>query len=218
MDEEFWKRCWEQDEIGFHLNKVNPVLPKYWNQLPHTSGSNVFVPLCGKSLDLIWLMKQGFYVVGVELSKLAVDAFFMEQAIKPIIQNKDEFQHYKSNQLALWCGSLFDLSGSHLENIQAVYDRGSLVALPLKMRRRYMDKLLNALPRSASWLLITFEYDENIMQGPPFNVNQSEVLGYFDGYDVRLVGEEEMIGSMPKAQSMGLGSIRQCVYVIRPRE
>ena len=218
MDEKFWKECWEQDEIGFHLNEVNPVLSQYWNQLPLKSGSGVFVPLCGKSLDLIWLLKQDFHVVGVELSKIAVDAFFLEQAIKPIIQKRDKFQCYQSNQLALFCGSLFDLSEPHLENIQAVYDRASLVALPLEMRQRYMDKLLKALPRSASWLLVTFEYDENIMQGPPFSVSQSEVRGYFEGYDVRLVGEDEMIGSMPKAQKMGLGSIRQCVYVMTPSE
>lgn len=216
MDERFWKACWETQEIGFHLSEVNPVLHAFWNQLSLDSSATVLVPLCGKSLDLKWLAQQGFDVVGVELSQLAVDAFFSEQSIHADIQTKDKFQLYTSKQLALWCGNIFDFPEAQLETIQAVYDRGALVALPPDIRKAYMRKLLQGLPNKARWLLVTFEYDESLMQGPPFSVSQNEVQKYFEGYDIRLVNKKEMIAIMPKAQSLGLKSIHQCVYMVTP--
>ncbi|MBL4607481.1 MAG: thiopurine S-methyltransferase [Pseudomonadales bacterium] len=214
MDENFWNTCWETQEIGFHMPEVNPVLLEFWSQLAIPSGEKVLVPLCGKSLDLKWLMEQGQHVVGVELSKLAVEAFFSEQSISPQVESKNGLQLYTSDQLALWCGNIFSFPESELESIQAVYDRGALVALPFGMRKSYMEKLLNGLSGSESWLLVTFEYDESLMQGPPFSIPKSEVQQYFEGYEVCLVDKKEMIHSVPKAKKLGLSSIVQCVYVI----
>ena len=216
MDEKFWTACWETQEIGFHLPEVNPVLLAFWSQLSLDSSAKVLVPLCGKSLDLKWLVQQGCHVVGVELSQLAVDAFFSEQSIQPDIQTNDKFQLYASKQLKIWCGDIFDFPDTQLEMIQAVYDRGALVALPADMRKAYMQKLLQGLPNKARWLLVTFEYDESFMQGPPFSVSQNEVQMYFEGYDIRQVNKKEMIETMPKAQNLGLNSIHQCVYMITP--
>jgi len=216
MDEKFWSACWETQEIGFHLPEVNPVLHAFWSQLSLDSSAKVLVPLCGKSLDLKWLAQQGCQVVGVELSQLAVDAFFSEQSIQPDIQTKEEFQLYTSKQLEVWCGNIFDIPDAQLETIQAVYDRGALVALPPDIRKTYMQKLLQGLQNKARWLLVTFEYNESLMQGPPFSVSQNEVQEYFRGYDIRLVNKKEMIETMPKAQNQRLNSIHQCVYVITP--
>ncbi len=216
MDERFWSTCWETQEIGFHLSEVNPVLLAFWSQLSLDSSAKVLVPLCGKSLDLEWLAQQGCHVVGVELSQLAVDAFFSEQSVQPNIQTKDKFQLYTSKQLEVWCGNIFDFPGAQLEVIQAVYDRGALVALPPDIRKAYMKKLLQGLPNKARWLLVTFEYNEILMQGPPFSVSKNEVEEYFEGYDIRLVNKKEMIEAMPKAQNLGLNSIHECVYMITP--
>ena len=216
MDEKFWSACWETQEIGFHLPEVNPVLHAFWSQLSLDSSAKVLVPLCGKSLDLKWLAQQGCQVVGVELSQLAVDAFFSEQSIQPDIQTKEEFQLYTSKQLEVWCGNIFDFPDAQLETIQAVYDRGALVALPPDIRKAYMQKLLQGLPNKARWLLVTFEYNESLMQGPPFSVSKNEVQEYFEGYNIRLVNRKEMIETMPKAQNQGLNSIHQCVYMITP--
>jgi len=216
MDEKFWTACWETQEIGFHLPEVNPVLLAFWSQLSLDSSAKVLVPLCGKSLDLKWLVQQGCHVVGVELSQLAVDAFFSEQSIQPDVQTKEEFQLYTSKQLEVWCGNIFDIPDAQLETIQAVYDRGALVALPPDIRKTYMQKLLQGLQNKARWLLVTFEYNESLMQGPPFSVSQNEVQEYFRGYDIRLVNKKEMIETMPKAQNQRLNSIHQCVYVITP--
>jgi len=216
MDEKFWTACWETQEIGFHLPEVNPVLLAFWSQLSLDSSAKVLVPLCGKSLDLKWLVQQGCHVVGVELSQLAVDTFFSEQSIQPDIQTKEEFQLYTSKQLEVWCGNIFDIPDAQLETIQAVYDRGALVALPPDIRKTYMQKLLQGLQNKARWLLVTFEYNESLMQGPPFSVSQNEVQEYFRGYDIRLVNKKEMIETMPKAQNQRLNSIHQCVYVITP--
>lgn len=216
MDERFWNACWETQEIGFHLREVNSVLLEFWSELSLDLNAKVLVPLCGKSLDLKWLAQQGSYVVGVELSPLAVNAFFSEQSIQHDIQTKEEFQLYTSKQLEVWCGNIFDFPDAQLGTIQAVYDRGALVALPLDIRKAYMQKLLQGLPNKARWLLVTFEYDESLMQGPPFSVSQNEVREYFEGCGIRLVDRKEMIEVMPKAQNLGLKSIHQCVYIVTP--
>ena len=130
MDETFWHTCWEKQEIGFHLPEVNPALFAFWDQLHIDLGANILIPLCGKSLDLAWLLEKGFHVVGVELSQLAVDAFVAEHSIQVDVEAKDKFRLYASKQLELWCGNIFDFPEVKLESIQAVYDRGALVALP----------------------------------------------------------------------------------------
>ena len=58
MDEAFWQRRWARNEIGFHLNEVNPYLRRHWPSLKLAQGARVLVPLCGKSLDMAWLADQ----------------------------------------------------------------------------------------------------------------------------------------------------------------
>ena len=45
------------------------------------SGCSIFVPLCGKTLDLIWLNEKGHTVMGCELSEVAAKQFFEENKI-----------------------------------------------------------------------------------------------------------------------------------------
>ena len=78
MHAEFWQARWARSEIGFHLSEVNPYLQRYWPALGLPEGARVLVPLCGKSLDLAWLVGQGYQVVGVELAPRAVEDFFTE--------------------------------------------------------------------------------------------------------------------------------------------
>ena len=72
MEEAFWQARWAQGQIGFHLQEVNPYLQQHWPSLSIAPGSQVLVPLCGKSLDMAWLAGQGLRVLGVELADRAV--------------------------------------------------------------------------------------------------------------------------------------------------
>ncbi len=83
MDPAFWQERWKNQDIGFHQPEFHALLQKYWSRLDLRPGSPVFVPLCGKSLDMVWLAQQGHRVIGAELSELAIDDFFAERGLDP---------------------------------------------------------------------------------------------------------------------------------------
>lgn len=73
---------------GFHLRSVNPVLEKYLTRLAAECSRSegpppsVLVPLCGKSVDMLYLCEQGFRVVGVEGVSRPILEFKSEQRMR----------------------------------------------------------------------------------------------------------------------------------------
>lgn len=175
MDEGFWQRRWARNEIGFHLNEVNPYLRRHWPDLRLADGARVLVPLCGKSLDMAWLAQQGHAVLGVELSERAVEDFFREHALGAEVSVEGDFRVYRAGTLEIRCGDFFALSAGDVADCQALYDRAALIALPEAMRRRYVEHLEKILPSNCRGLLITLDYPQAEMSGPPFAVSDAEV-------------------------------------------
>jgi thiopurine S-methyltransferase len=181
MDAEFWHQRWMANQIGFHLDQVNPFLKRYWPELRLTPPAEVLVPLCGKTLDMRWLQRQGYPVTGVELSDKALQAFMEEHQIETQQVAHPRFCQWQGEGLRLFCGDFFDLSAEDVKGVKAVYDRAALVALPFEMRQRYIAHLRDILPFGVQILLITMEYDQSQMDGPPFSVPQAEVETLFKG-------------------------------------
>src|SRR5574340_1608572 len=146
MKKDFWLERWERKEIGFHQDEINPYLRQYWQELHLARGSEVFVPLCGKSRDMLWLREQGHAVLGVELSPLAAQAFFEENGLSPQRTRGERFDSYEADGIRILCGDFFDLDRDDLAGVKAVYDRASLIALPPEMRERYARHLESILP------------------------------------------------------------------------
>lgn len=169
-----WRGHWERGEIAFHLNVVNPLLEKHWHQLNIANKTHVFVPLCGKTMDLLWFMKQGYYVVGVELSEIACEDFFIENNLSFKKEKKGEFTSYYNDQIEIYCGDFFALSSDILPPITAVYDRAALIALPEELRQVYTKHLAQLMIPETQMLLITYE-SANLVQGPPYPVPFQEV-------------------------------------------
>ena len=174
MHHEFWHQRWTTNQIGFHEPAANPMLVKHFASLNLKKGSRVFVPLCGKTLDVAWLRGQGYHVVGAELSKLAIDQLFIDLGVEPVITQPGNLHHYHSQHVDILVGDIFDISASTLGQVDAIYDRAALVALPAEMRKRYTQHLVN-LTNAAPQLLICFEYDQSLVDGPPFSVVADEV-------------------------------------------
>ncbi|PJE04796.1 MAG: thiopurine S-methyltransferase [Leptospira sp.] len=181
MDPNFWHSRWESDQIGFHINQANPLLVEFFPTLSLKKSSRVFLPLCGKTLDIHWLLDQGFQVVGVELSKKAITQLFQELGIEPEIRTLDKLEHFSAEGIDIFVGNLFDLSKAHIGKIDAIYDRAALVALPLDMRISYTNHLTQ-IAENAPQLLICFEYDPSSMEGPPFSIEREEVLSHYNKY------------------------------------
>lgn len=177
MDHRAWLDRWKTNRIGFHQPRPNPWLVRHWSAV--AAAGRVFVPLCGKSLDMRYLETLGHPVVGIELAQLAVDAYFEEggEAVRPVPH--DGLQRYDGALTTLYCGDYFELTANELEGVDAVFDRGALVALPPTARRRYCDHLLRIVPSGTRMLLITIEYDQPLVAGPPFCVLPEEVHQHY---------------------------------------
>lgn len=219
MEPEFWHQRWQQNQIGFHQGEVNPYLRKYWHELGVSAPARVLVPLCGKSLDLLWLLDQGYRVEGVELSELAVRAFFDEQGLTPQVTSLGDFQVWECGNLRLWCGDLFNLTASLLGPIDAVYDRAALIALPAPMRQRYVQHI-QTLAGTVPHLLIALDYPQQQMDGPPFSVAQAEVEALFaERYaGTQAQACDDVLSETPRMQQRGLAHLNECVYLLQVRK
>lgn len=218
MKKDFWLERWEREEIGFHQSEINPHLSQYWSELHLTSGSEVFVPLCGKSIDMLWLRRQGHSVLGVELSDIAAQAFFAENGYTPHHVTHEKFNACVADDIRVLCGDIFDLSRDDLAKVVAVYDRASLVALPPDMRERYVSHLVNILPPATKILLITFDYTQAEMSGPPFAVSVNEVEAlYSKSAEVRLLDEIDVLAHNPRFQERGLSRIQENIFLLTMR-
>lgn len=196
MDPHFWLQKWEKNETAFHEREANPILVQYFQELALTEGSRIFIPLCGKTLDIAWLLSQGYRVVGAELSEKAIKELFASLEVKPNISVAGDVHHYSAQGIDIFVGNIFHVTGEMLGAVDAVYDRAALVALPEEMRRRYTGHLMS-ITKQAPQLLVTYEYDQNLMAGPPFSVTNQEVNGHYrDGYDVTLLADINMPGGL----------------------
>ena len=212
MEADFWHNRWENNLTGFHLDEVNPHLKANWPAMNMKAGTRVFVPLCGKSLDLIWLAEQGHQVVGVELSTLAVEAFFAENNLRVKHHQVGTLEYWESENISLFCGDFFELTADILGQIDAVYDRASLIALPPAMRQNYAAKLTE-ICQAAPKLLVTLEYEQSKMDGPPFSVTKDEIQGlYQDSYQVTQLSAQDVLGDNEKFRAKGLDFMNECIY------
>ena len=217
METGFWHNRWEKNLTGFHLDEVNPHLRENWSVLNLPAGSRVFVPLCGKSLDLIWLAEQGYQVVGVELSPLATEAFFSENKLTTEHGQVGGLELWQSEKISLFCGDFFDLTAEILGQVDAVYDRASLIALPPAMRQDYAKKMTE-LAQSAPKLLVTLEYDQSKMDGPPFSVSEDEVQALYEAnYQVKQLTAQDVLGDNEKFREKGLNYMNECIYQLSPK-
>jgi thiopurine S-methyltransferase len=185
MDPAFWKSRWAEGKIGFHEGKPNSYLERHHDKL--ATYPRVLVPMCGKAEDLAYLAAHGHEVVGIELVEDAVKAFFAEHGLEPEIAQHGALVEYTAPQLKIFAGDLFAAKRDVIGPIDAIWDRGALVALPDDMRRRYVDHLRAFGPKRV--LVVAYEYDQALMQGPPFSVEEGELRALYDNCEVEFLSE-----------------------------
>lgn len=195
MHAEFWHERWSSNQIGFHEPQVNPLLVGWVSALALPKGARVFLPLCGKTLDIDWLLAQGYRVAGAELSAIAVGQLFERLGVTPIITRDLELQRHSAAGVDLFVGDIFQLTASMLGEIDAVYDRAALIALPPGMRARYAEHL-ERITRGARQLLVTLEYDQQRLDGPPFSVPGDEVRRLYAAHDPQRLATQEIVGGI----------------------
>jgi len=196
MQQDFWHNKWQNSDIGFHNSDANPLLVKHFHALGLANSNRIFLPLCGKTLDIHWLLAHGFQVVGAELSPIAIEQLFSELGVKPEVTPLENLLHYHAPNIDIFEGDIFNLTQRLIGEVDAIYDRAALVALPFEMRTPYTSHL-TAITGNAKQLLICFEYDQNQLAGPPFSISDNEVKTHYStSYTLSLLESAEVIGKL----------------------
>lgn len=223
MQQDFWIQRWENGETGFHQDQLNPYLGYFYGEkgpaLDKRQMLKVFVPLCGKSLDMLWLAQNGYEVLGNECSEIAVKAFFEEHQLEYRAEQGETFTRYIAEQaegrrrIEILLGDFFDLTKAELEGVTDIYDRASMIALPEDMRRAYADKMYQLQNQGMRSLLITLTYSQKDMNGPPFSVSEEEVAEFYaENFKIDKLLGKDIIDDEPSFQKRGLKSLYETAY------
>jgi thiopurine S-methyltransferase len=216
MDKDFWHARWQANQIGFHQNEINPGLVRYWSSLQPEQRGRVLVPLCGKTLDMIWLLDQGHCILGVEISQLAVEAFFAENRLRPEVREERGFTRWSCDRVDILCGDFFALTSGDIGRIDALYDRAALIALTPAQRARYADRITELLAPQTPGLLITLDYKQGEMDGPPFAVSATEVSKHYQkGFSIEQLAHTDILKDEPRFREKGLRALHETVYRLR---
>ncbi|MEE2904601.1 MAG: thiopurine S-methyltransferase [Myxococcota bacterium] len=211
INNEFWLKKWNDGIIGFHRKSVNEKLSHFFDQIKDESTKRVYVPLCGKSLDMIWLAQQGMEVIGSEISELAIQQFFRENEIS----FEQTRRRFSSQQVVIENEDFFNFDPRELGTVDAIYDRAAMVAMPSERHAEYAERLLEILRPGGSILLVTFTYKQEQMSGPPFSVTEQSVLQYFKTAKITQLFHQSILEKEPKFQSRGLDSLTETVWRVQ---
>lgn len=221
MEISYWISRWEQDKTGWHMDHVFPPLQEFWPRLQQPRGSTVMVPLCGKSLDLDWLYRQGHRLIGVDVSASALCAVRQRMAALTFRESRrGSLTCYEAPRLQLWCGDFMKLKPRWVPPVDAVYDKAALIALPADRRRTYSAHLLSMLQPHTQLLMNTFEYEQDEMTGPPFAVSRAE-LDQLYGHQLRLelLQTRNLLPDLPGFRRRGLRSrLEEKIWHGTPRQ
>ena len=211
-----WISRWESNRIGWHAEQVNRHLNKYLDRFELSFGESVFVPLCGKTNDMQFLLEKNIKVIGVEMSNIAIEQFFSENNLDYSVSKIGQFVLYEGDGIILYCGDFFDLDSKHLENVKAIYDRASLIALDEGLRQKYAKHLSDIIEVDARILLLTLNYPQHQRSGPPFAVSKEEVKQLFNGsFDIQELYCIEDIENEPMFQNLGVDFVEKAVYLLQ---
>lgn len=211
MHHDFWHNKWQTNQIGFHLSEANPLLVEHFTSLHLPQSARVFLPLCGKTVDIAWLLAQGYQVAGAELSQIAIEDLFNSLHVTPTITSQGEILHYNAPNIDMFVGDIFKITPAMLGKVDAIYDRAALVALPEAMRAQYSAHLVT-LTYAAPQLLICFVYDQALQAGPPFSVTAEEVKQHYQPhYALTPLASEPVEGGLK-----GLCPATEQVWLLKP--
>jgi len=171
MTKQYWLNKWQQNDIKFNQDETNVYLQRYYSKLNLNKSDRIFVPLCGKSIDMLWLLQKSHLVVGVEFSPIACQSFFKDNSLPYQVKTLGPFTTYYNAAITLYCGNFFELTPGLIGNIKAVYDRAGFISLPPSNRAEYVEHLVTLIPAGARIIMTTIEYDQQQLDGPPYSTS-----------------------------------------------
>lgn len=218
MHAEYWVDRWVNGNTGWHQTAPHPFLTRHGPRL-WTGGAahapHVFVPLCGASVDMLWLRRQGATVVGIDVAGDAFRRFFADSALVPVVERSGRCERWTADGIELLGGDFFAADASVFGRFDAVYDRAALFALPPELRRRYALRMIELCRPGTAMLLITLEYPQHETDGPPFAVLEAEVHALYDAaFAIEPLERADVYADNPRLQAKGVTAIEECAFAL----
>jgi thiopurine S-methyltransferase len=217
MSNQIWEEMWKRNDIAFHQNQANPLLQTYIPRLNLPEGSTILVPMCGKSLDMSLLAGMGYHVLGIELSNIAIRAYFAAAQEKPTRQKAGQFLRWQAGNTELWCGDIFDLTAHDIGHVHLLYDNASLTALPTEDRARYIEHFRNRLAPDSETLLITTESAEHVPSLAGNHIDSEIQSLYTSHYQIELLHCQGALLQDPSHPHATHTFMEEKVYWMKPR-
>ena len=148
-----WLEKWKKAEIPWHKPEVDNNVQRHLEELTQGQPSaSILVTWCGKSVDMPWLCSQGYNVVGIELSAVAVRQFFEENKIPYSTSvttqaNGEEFVVYQAQdrKLTIFLGDYYKLTPDLAGTFEAIWDNNAFGSSPPADRLQYISVLASLL-------------------------------------------------------------------------
>jgi len=216
MKPSFWQKCWQRNTLGFHQETVHPFIEQFLLPQLTTATQHVFVPLCGKSLDMLWFAKR-MKVSGAELSEIACRSFFQERELPYQEDQYDSFNVFSFENIKLWQGDFFKLSPKSIEKNDWIYDRAAIIALPQEMQQQYAQHLSRFISDNTTLFLISLEFPQEELEGPPFSIPSSKIKQLFSHYEVNCIAENELEDKKFAQRTFNVNKLVERLYLIKKK-
>lgn len=215
MRKSFWEERWRDGRINFHRTEVSPTLLAHHERFLTGSRHRVFLPLCGKSLDLRWLVDRGHEVVGVEFVARAVTDLGAESGFEFRVDVEGDFRVHRAESLTIYVGDFFDLDPATVGTFDRIFDRAALIALAPESRQAYVRRIHEFLDADGRVLLESIHYDPLEMQGPPFAVPPAELESLYARWFRReVLADEPNVDVPPHLRQKGLQRLHRLVTLL----
>ena len=214
MSNKIWKAKWKRNDIGFHQPAINPLLQQYLPQLHLSANDDILVPLCGKSLDMDLLTDSGYHVIGIEVSKVAIQAYFDARNVKPKREKKGKFIRWWHQDMEIWCGDIFNLSANEIGHVKTLYDCASLTAFPPDSRPYYVRHFYEKLSQHSQILLITTETADEQQQNSVSTIDSEIQSLYEANYHIELLHGQSSLKQDPEYPDEPNKPMEEKVYLL----
>ncbi|WP_158538099.1 MULTISPECIES: thiopurine S-methyltransferase [Corallincola] len=214
MSNLLWKEKWKRNDIGFHQAVSHHLLRRFLSQLNLPANEKILVPLCGKSHDMDLLADLGYRVMGVELSRIAIKAYFESRQVKPSREKRGRFIIWRASNIEIWCGDVFDLTANDLHGIRTLYDCTSLTAFAAELRPRYIEHFQQTLAQPTQILLMTTESADEAVSNSALMVDAEIAALYQAHYQVELLYGQHSLLYDPEDPSAPKSMMDEKVYLM----
>uniref|UniRef100_A0A3Q1FV01 thiopurine S-methyltransferase n=1 Tax=Acanthochromis polyacanthus TaxID=80966 RepID=A0A3Q1FV01_9TELE len=204
---EEWEEYWQKDNIGFHIDHVNPC---------------VCHPIMLLLLSVaVRLADRGHSVVGVEISEKAVRQFFEENNMtysEEAAAGVPGAKVFKSSEksISLYQCDLYDFSSSVEGQFGAIWDRGSLVAVNPQDREKYAALMVSLMAKDCRYLVDNLLYNPTLYKGPPFFVPDEQLHSLF-GHCCNIELLQAADALTDRTRKWGLDYLTEKVHLLTPK-